>query len=683
MKRFLASLFALVIATQAALATTLPLTGAGAGGPTATPVSNACISSGGTTITFTAQGTGGANSNRITVVSINWDDSTVANTAELTAMTVGGISMARAVRAQGDDQSSNSEIWWAQNPTGTTANIVATFSTAVDGITIEVYSLIGYYGVPLATTVGTTTVSQGYNNKQVALAAGSRRVNVSTSLSNMTNDFSSACGSNLWGVHASQKLNGNNQTLTSTISPTSNTPLIALAVWNTVPLGTCTEASNFLARTSGLDLNHTAAYQVLICGLVTDGVWPHFDFLHVPAAQDSTTALLNLVSSSYPLVAHGSPTWTKDRGYTGVAGSTTVYLDTQFPPSTAGGQFAQNSAHIAIWDLLDQAAGNTVAMGNENGSNKVTQIIPKFGDGNMYFRMNGGNTSGTAIGTTLGQYITNRPNSSTVQGYKNANPVFSASDTSAALLSGNLFVLAENNGSGTAGGGWDGQVASDSGGSSLSATDAANYYSRMQRYLITLGAITSCSTVQWQTSTAVNISLSNNNLTATTTSASVGGVKLADACSRNSGKFYIEYTLTTTTSGGSTGPGIGITSAFYSSLGLNATGGVMMYPKSNGNIWSNGSNLQTLATRSSGDVIGMAIDLDNRKAWYRVAPSGNWNGQPTDNPATNTGGVTILAGFIVPFYVSNANAQVTTANFGASAFTGAVPSGFTSGWPAQ
>ncbi len=221
-------LICLALAITPAAAGWLPLTE-----PSTTPVSNACSTSSGTSITFTAQGVGGANPNRITVVSINWDDSTNAGTAQLTAMSVGGISMSRAASATIDAQNSNSEVWYATNPSGTTANIVATFATAVNGVTIEVYSLIGYASAPIASTTGTTSVSQLYNNKQVALAAASRTINVSTSLSNMTNDFSSACGANLWGVHASQVLRGNNQTLTSTISPTSNNPKIALAVWST------------------------------------------------------------------------------------------------------------------------------------------------------------------------------------------------------------------------------------------------------------------------------------------------------------------------------------------------------------------------------------------------------------------------------------------------------------------
>ncbi len=263
-----------------------------------TPVSNACATASGTTVTFTAQGTGGASSNRITVVTINWSDSTNAGTAQLTAMTVGGISMTKATAATTGVTNSNSEIWYAVNPTGTTANIVATFATAVDGVTIEVYNLAGFIIAPLTTTIGTTSVSQLHNNKQIALATASRTTNVSTSLSNMINDFSSACGSNLWGVHASQRLTGNNQTLTSAISPTSNNPKIALAVWGSTV--DCTiAAAPFLARTSGLDGTHTTAYTNLICGLIADGVWQKLDMLHIYATQNSTTALLNLVQNAY------------------------------------------------------------------------------------------------------------------------------------------------------------------------------------------------------------------------------------------------------------------------------------------------------------------------------------------------------------------------------------------------
>lgn len=199
---------------------------------TVTQTDSGCLASAGTVNTFTAKGLGNANPNRITAVSINWADSTLAGTAELTSVTVGGNAAQRAVRAAGDDQNSNSEIWWLQLPAGTTGDIVVTSSTNIDAVTIGVYSLIGFALMPSPVSTGTTTANIAYQNKDVVLAAGSRTTNVSTSLSNMTNDFSSACGSGLWGVHASQSVNGNN-TLTTNINPSTNNPKIAMALWST------------------------------------------------------------------------------------------------------------------------------------------------------------------------------------------------------------------------------------------------------------------------------------------------------------------------------------------------------------------------------------------------------------------------------------------------------------------
>ncbi len=284
----LALVFTLLVGTFPVQAGWLPLNE-----PSVTAVSNACSTASGTTITFTAQGVGGANPNRITVVSINWDDSTNAGTAALNAVTVGGISMLRAASASIGVQNSNSEIWYVANPSGITANIVATFASSVNGITIEVYSLIGYIITPITSTTGTTSVSQTYNNKQLALAAGSRTINVSTSLSNLTNDFSSACGANLWGVHASQVLRGTNQTLTSTISPTSNTPKIALAIWSTQPPA-CVAAFSIGNSTNTTSWNGSTSNNVTI-SLSTGSVV----IVTVRLAHTTTNLTVSSVASSH------------------------------------------------------------------------------------------------------------------------------------------------------------------------------------------------------------------------------------------------------------------------------------------------------------------------------------------------------------------------------------------------
>ncbi len=490
MKRFLASLLVFILAITPVAATTLPLTGAGVGGPTATPVSNACINSSGTTITFTAQGVGGANASRVTVVTIAWDDSTLAGTSELTAMTVGGISMTRAVRAVGDNQNSNSEIWFAANPTGTTANIVATFSTAVDGITIEVYSLIGYDSVS-ATTTGTTSVTQAYDNKQLALAVGSRRTNVSTSLSNMRNDFSSACGANLWGVHASQALHGNGGSLTSTISPTGNTPLIALAKWS-VSTG-CAQSATFLARTSGLDTTHIAAYKNLICGLVTDNLYSGLDMLHIYAAQDSTTAKLNLISTSYPATLNnsggGPVTFTVDRGFTGVSTGGT-YIGTAFNPTTASSpNYTQNSGHVSILALNAITNPNgAFIMGATNGGTVQIGGHARFGDGNAYFELNNAPTGvSVAVASTAYHYMPNRTTSTALQGYGNGVSLVSSNAiTSVAPPNLEIVVLGQNKGGGTIDGAVY-QAVMASIGKGWNGTEALNFYNRLRTYMTAVG----------------------------------------------------------------------------------------------------------------------------------------------------------------------------------------------------
>jgi hypothetical protein len=120
-------------------------------------------------------------------------------------------------------------------------------------------------------------------------------------------------------------------------------------------------------------------------------------------------------------------------------------------------------------------------------------------------------------------------------------------------------------------------------------------------------------------------------------------------------------------------------------MGNSATTGVNFYPNSGG-IFAGGVNTGIgLGGRSVNDVIGYAVDLDNRRIWIRPNPGSNWNNSGTANPATNVGGITIPAGTMVPFCTfggaSGTAGSSFKANFGASAFAGAVPAGFTAGWP--
>jgi hypothetical protein len=186
----------------------------------------------------------------------------------------------------------------------------------------------------------------------------------------------------------------------------------------------------------------------------------------------------------------------------------------------------------------------------------------------------------------------------------------------------------------------------------------------------------------WNPLDSAKVTLSNANLTATTTgSATPVGVRATAGFS--SGKKYFEATIVTWAGNGSE---IGLATASAELFGGAQTGqavmarGVLSFGGIHINSTYSGS---TLGTRANGDIIGIAVDLTAGLIWFRVTPSGNWNGSGTANPATAAGGIslgTLSGNTLFPLYGGAIAGEVTTANFGASAFNGAVPSGFNAGW---
>jgi hypothetical protein len=175
------------------------------------------------------------------------------------------------------------------------------------------------------------------------------------------------------------------------------------------------------------------------------------------------------------------------------------------------------------------------------------------------------------------------------------------------------------------------------------------------------------------------VTLSGSNLTATATAGN-SWVRTVSKHLAGSGKVYWEITATVWTNG-NTIHGF-CPSALSSPNGTTAAG--MSGVEIGGAIYINGSYTGTsLGTVGGGTVLGIALDLTANLVWYRIAPSGNWNNSGTANPATGTGGMSVSAITGVdacPVAAFGASPEACTANFGASAFTGTVPSGFTAGW---
>jgi hypothetical protein len=183
----------------------------------------------------------------------------------------------------------------------------------------------------------------------------------------------------------------------------------------------------------------------------------------------------------------------------------------------------------------------------------------------------------------------------------------------------------------------------------------------------------------WNPADLVNITLSGGNLIATSTAGSAG---VRGIGSRSSGKYYWEYSYTfVNTNSFSTG----ICLATASITGASAVG-IAFLSRSTGDITVSGtaSGFSLGAPVAPGSVVGIAVDFTAKLLWFRIAPSGNWNGSGTANPATGTGGADITSistGPLYPHMMAGTSDKVT-ANFGDSASIGAVPSGFVFGFPA-
>ncbi len=183
-------------------------------------------------------------------------------------------------------------------------------------------------------------------------------------------------------------------------------------------------------------------------------------------------------------------------------------------------------------------------------------------------------------------------------------------------------------------------------------------------------------TTTWNPSDLVNITLSGSNLIATSGSLTNDG-SVRSVASHSSGKYYSEYTLTA--GGGVNDTACGIANGSTNlSTSPNSTLLVTAHYAGSGTLWINGSNVATPGAVSATNVVGSAIDIGGQLYWTRVG-TGNWNGIVGADPAMGMSGKSI-SGFSGPYFpwcsAAPGQSDAWTANFGATAYTNAAPSGY-------
>lgn len=196
-------------------------------------------------------------------------------------------------------------------------------------------------------------------------------------------------------------------------------------------------------------------------------------------------------------------------------------------------------------------------------------------------------------------------------------------------------------------------------------------------YVTAAGAIVSPFTpTTWNSSDkSANASLSADKLTLTAIGSSGSARSIFSA---SSGKYYWEMTLNTWSNGVDNVAGMALATAAFT-----GGAGTIVLRESGGIFLNNTVVITPWSGLVNGQVADVAADITNRRIWFRVrAKATTWNGNASYDPATGVGGVdfSALAGPMFAWCFGQANTASFTANFGASAFGGAVPSGYTPGW---
>ena len=168
-----------------------------------------------------------------------------------------------------------------------------------------------------------------------------------------------------------------------------------------------------------------------------------------------------------------------------------------------------------------------------------------------------------------------------------------------------------------------------------------------------------------------DIALSNGDLTATSSNA--GSVRSTN--SKSTGKWYVEFTADTNATGAQEWR-VGIANSSHTItqiVGNNANGWAFC---GDGEKNTNSSGSAYGNSITDGDVIGLALDMDNGRLFFAI--NNTW--QNSGDPAAGTNAAfTSLSGAMFLAWGSN-NATRAVSLKSVSAYSYTPPTGFTAGW---
>lgn len=244
-----------------------------------------------------------------------------------------------------------------------------------------------------------------------------------------------------------------------------------------------TDFTNWLSGLTGAQ--PSSARQTLmntfITGLKSDGIWNKLDALWLIANETEEQGKKNLKANKFNLVPINSPTFTVDRGYS--TNGTTQYIRTGTAPKYQN-NYTQNNASFGLYvnTNVDQ---NAVDMGNTYLSYNL--LYTRLSNATYTAINDGGSTPSTANATSIGFYAVDRQASANYKVYKNGVALVTQSIVSTGVTDFEFFIGARNN-IGTADRFASKRYALAFIGGGLSATEHANFYTRVNTLLTAIGA---------------------------------------------------------------------------------------------------------------------------------------------------------------------------------------------------
>lgn len=202
-------------------------------GDTSVTFTDSSVNSGSATAyTFSSQAIGTASSDRVVAVGVMAGNSA----AGINTLTVGGVSAVKAIDAT---NSTETELWYASVPSGTTADIVVTFSSGKGRCGIGVWALTGVTGVGATntSTSSTATLTVPGRTKDIVLAVYGGKDHASVSFSGVTENYDE----DISGANSQYQAGGSKKltaTGSNTITVTPNVGATEVAAVSAVFLAT-------------------------------------------------------------------------------------------------------------------------------------------------------------------------------------------------------------------------------------------------------------------------------------------------------------------------------------------------------------------------------------------------------------------------------------------------------------